>query len=98
MIPNPYELYDIPRHHSYSSNGVRDNGYQFMVYSVTRSDYSVYVQKSKEMGFTNVVMEESYMVLLHDSNMKYILSIYFTEDEDDPEQNWMMVDIAYSQN
>lgn len=96
MIPDPYELCDIPGHCSYSSSGVRDDGYQFMLYSATEEDYSTYVQKSKEMGFTNVIMEETYMVLLHDPDMKYTLSIYFTEDED-PEQNWIMVDIAYSQ-
>lgn len=98
LVPDPYELYDIPGHSSYSSNGVRDDGYQFMLYSATEDDFSAYAQKSKEMGFTNVIMEETYMVLLHDSDGKYTLSIYFTEDEDNPEQNWMMVDIAYSQN
>lgn len=98
MVPDPYELYDIPGHCSYSSSGVRDDGYQFMLYSTTEEDFITYVRKSKEMGFTNVVMEETYMVLLHDSDTKYTLSIYFTVDEDDPEQNWVMVDIAYSQN
>lgn len=98
MIPDPYELYDIPSHCSYSSSGVQDDGYQFMLYSATKEDFITYAKKSKEMGFTFVVMEETYMVLLHDSDVKYTLSIYFTEDEDDPEQNWMMVDIVYSQD
>lgn len=97
MVPDPYELYDIPEHCSYSSSGVRGDGYQFMLYSATEEDFVTYVQEAKEMGFMNVVMEETYMVLLHDSNMKYTLSIYFTEDGDDPKQNWMMVDITYSQ-
>lgn len=98
MIPDPYELYDIPGHCSYSSSGARDDGYQFMLYSATKEDFITYAKESKEMGFVNVVVEETYMVLLHDSDAKYTLSIYFTEDEDDPEQNWMMVDIVYSQN
>lgn len=97
MIPDPYELYDIPGHCSYSSDGIRDEGYQFMLYSATEEDFITYTQKSKEMGFTNVIMEEPYMVLFHDSDMKYTLSIYFTKDEDDSDENWMMVDIAYSQ-
>lgn len=98
MVPDPYELYDIPGHCFYSSSGVRDDGYQFMLYSAIEDDFVTYVQKSKEMGFTDVVMEEKYMVLLHNSDMKYTLSIYFTEDEDDPNQNWIMVDITYSQD
>lgn len=98
MMPDPYELYDIPGHCSYSSSGARDDGYQFMLYSVTEDDFVTYVQTSKEIGFTNVIIEDEYMAMLHDPDKKYLLSIYFTEDEDDPKQNWMMVDIAYSQD
>lgn len=90
VIPDPHDLFpDV----MFSFNAICDEltNYGFVMNKgITYEMFLQYRQACRDLGFKRVILESEEIYWANDENMWYRLELYWTENTEDPDQNYIM--------